>query len=544
MRRIFVAFTSCFIACGTSSSGAPPVPDAEAKGDAAVEAGTTCSQEENVVEVTGGCIRGATSGSLHTFFGVPYAAPPTEGLRWKPPSQPIAWSGVRDANAVPKACPQISPVLTGRTLDWDEDCLYLNVWTPSLDGNAKLPTMVWIHGGGLVNGSGGESIYSGKYLSEKGQVVLVTINYRLAQLGYLGHPALAAEQGGRSGNYGLLDQIAALTWVQANIARFGGDPTKVTVFGESAGALSTCALMASPRASGLFQRAIMESGACPAYSTYVRPETTAAGTEGSEEQGVRYATALGCGNDGSTLACMRAKTPTEVLSALPAVVGILSQGESYGFTVEGDTLPDTLDARTASGAFNKVPTLLGTNADEGTIFVAMTPVASDVAYRAYVHAAFPGAKGDAVLEQYPSASYATPKAALAALVTDAVFACPARRKARDLVKYLADVYLYQFSEVPSYAGALGLGAFHASELDFVFGTLRDRTIAMPTPEELTLSDAMMGAWSRFAKSADPSDGSVAWPKYDLAGDASFAWATPIAPVIGLKKEKCDFWDSP
>jgi para-nitrobenzyl esterase len=381
-------------------------------------------------------------------------------------------------------------------------------------------------------------------MAGQGGVVAVTINYRLAQLGYLGHPALAAEQGGRSGNYGLRDQLAALAWVQANIAHFGGDPGNVTAYGESAGALSTCALLASPRASGLLHRAVMESGGCPGYGTYVRPERTDTSTEGAEEQGVRYATALGCGNDASTLACMRAKSPAEVLAALPAIEGVLSQGERYGFTVDGDALPDTPDARTASGAGQHVPILLGTNADEGTIFVAALPITGDVAYRAYVHGVFPGAAGDAVLAEYPSTSYASPKAALAALVTDLVFACPARRKARDFAKSAVDVYLYQFTEVPSYAKMLALGAFHGSEIDFVMGTLRDRTTSTATAEELALSDAMLGYWSRFAKSGDPNGGGAPpWAKYDAAGDASVALASPIAAVTGLKAEKCDFWDS-
>jgi para-nitrobenzyl esterase len=512
--------------------------------DAGPETGSPCTPGGNVVEVTGGCIRGATAGSLTTFLGVPYAAAPIGTLRWKAPEDPVAWTGVRDAAAYSKACPQISALLNGQTLEWDEDCLYLNVWTPTLDTAAKLPVMVWIHGGGLVNGSGSEPAYSGQYMADKGQVVAVTINYRLGQLGYLGHPALAAERAGRSGNYGLLDQIAALEWVHANIAKFGGDAANVTVYGESAGALSTCALLASPRASGLFQRAVMESGGCPGYGTYVRPEKTDASTEGSEEQGIRYATALGCGNDANTLACMRAKPAMDVLSTLPAIVGVLSQGERYGFTVDGDALPDTPEARTASGDFNQVPTMLGTNADEGTIFVAPLAIPGDVAYSTYVHTVFPGATGDAVLAEYPSASYASAKAALAALVTDLVFACPARRKARDLVKHVSDVYLYQFTQVPSYAKSLALGAFHGSEIDFVMGTLRDRTTVPATTDEITLSDAMLGYWSRFAKTGDPNGGGApAWAQYDATGDANLDLAVPIAPATGLKSEKCDFWDS-
>lgn len=519
-----------FACSGTTQT----IPDAGGSDAASVD----CPKEDNVVQVSGGCIRG-TSGSVRSFLGVPYAAPPVADLRFKPPADVKPWMGVRDANATSKACPQIATLVNGKTLEWDEDCLYLNVWTSTLDPNAKVPVMVWIHGGGLVTGSGGEGIYSGKYMAEKGGVVAISINYRLAQLGYAGHPALSKEQG-RSGNYGLQDQIAALKWVQANAAKFGGDPNRVTIYGESAGGLSVCSLMASPRGAGLFHRAVIESGGCPTYSTYVRPQKSAMGFEGTEEQGVRLAMALGCGNDDNTLACMRGKPAKDVLNALPAVVGVLSQGERYGFTVDGDVLPDTPDARTASGNYNKVPVAIGTNADEGTLFVASLLVPTDQAYSAYVHGYFPGAKGDAVMAQYPSASYASPKAALAAVVTDSVFACPSRKKARDFAKALPDVWLYQFTQVPSYATNTPFGSFHGGEVDFVLGTLRDRTTGMPTMEELALSDAMMGQWTNLAKNGNPG---AMWPKYDAASDTNITFANPITTAMGLKKQKCDFWDT-
>src|SRR5882757_3720868 len=236
MKPLIPALATFLAACGGSPAPSLDAADAATTTDVATETEPVCPSEENVVGVTGGCIRGAMAGPLHRFLGVPYAAPPTGGRRWRSPSGPGPWAGVRDTNALSKACPQNEAPLGGRVLDWDEDCLYLNVWTSSLDARARLPVMVWIHGGGLVNGSGGEPYYAGTYLADKGGVVVVTINYRLGQLGYLGHPMLAAEQGGKSGNYGLLDQIAALRWVQANIGRLGGDPGNVTIFGESAGA--------------------------------------------------------------------------------------------------------------------------------------------------------------------------------------------------------------------------------------------------------------------------------------------------------------------
>jgi para-nitrobenzyl esterase len=299
-------------------------------------------------------------------------------------------------------------------------------------------------------------------------------------------------------------------------------------------------LLASPLAKGLFHRAIAESGGCVPIGTYARPLKTAGMNEGSEEQGVRYATALGC-TSGDILVCMRGKDAKTILNALPAIVGVLSQGERYGFTIDGDALPDSPNALTKSGNYNKVPIIEGTNADEGSIFTLPLGIMNDIQYQAAINAGF-GANAAAVLGQYPSSNYPSAKAALDAVVTDSVFACPARRKDRDFAMYQSEVWLYQFQYVPSYATLLGIGAFHGSEIDFALGTLVDRKTAVKAnAEEMTLSAAMMGYWTSFAKTGAPN-GAVMWPKYDAASDTSIGFAATITTTTGLKKAKCDFWD--
>lgn len=531
MRAAAPLLLALLAGCGTAATEPLPPPP-------------RCPAEPEVVETAPGCLRGASASGVHAFLGVPFAAPPVGALRLRPPAAPAAWSGVRDALAKGKACPQLQKLVDGTQLEWSEDCLTLNLWTPGLDAAAKRPVMVWIHGGGLANGSGGQALYDGELLARQGGVVVVTLNYRLAQLGYAAHPALSAEQGGRSGNYGLLDQLAALRWVQDHAARFGGDPARVTVFGESAGAVSTCALLASPRAAGLFSRAILESGGCPGWGTYARPlQASVAGVETAEAQGLRFAAALGCTGAGA-LECLRAKPAAELLAALPGTVGVLSAGEHYGLAVDGDALPDTPAARVAAGAINAAAVLTGTNADEGTIFSIGLGITTPAAYEYAIRAAF-AAKADAVLARYPAAAYATPKAALDAVVTDAVFACPARRLVRQVAGGGAAAFLYQFVQVPSYATALGIGAFHGGEIDFVFGTLRSRARGTATAAELALSDAMLGYWTRFAAGGDPGgSGAAAWPRYQTAGDAHLTLGPAVAAGTGLKRADCDFWDAP
>ncbi len=501
----------------------------------------SCPPGENVALTDKGCLEGESLGSVKVFRGIPYAAPPVGSLRWKAPQEHPSWEGVRDALQFGKSCPQLPGTILRYQLETDEDCLSLNVWTPQLSPDAALPVMVWIHGGGLVQGSSSQKIndrlsYDGRFLAERFHVVVVTINYRLAQLGFLAHPALSAEdtEHNVSGNYGLLDQIFALRWVQKNIKNFGGDPSNVTIFGESAGGKSVCALLASPLARGLFHRAVIQSGGCPLNQRRLRDSS---GRESAEAQGERFARAIGCAEAPDVLACLRAKTAQEILNTLPGEAGILSTAEKWDFTVDGYVLPESPGRALESGNFNTVPLIAGTTGNEASLFTGKLNITTPAQYEAFVRAFF-GENADQVLALYPVTDYPTPKAALDALISDISFVCPTRRFTRAVAKYQPKTFLYHFTYVTRVGTQSGLGAFHGSEIPFVFGNS-----AMPTPQERALSDAMMAYWTSFAKSGDPNAGTLpTWPAYTLSEDPYLQLDIPITGGRELRKPYCDFWD--
>jgi para-nitrobenzyl esterase len=480
-----------------------------------------------------GCVRGGDAGGIEAFRGIPYAAPPVGPLRWKPPAEPASFQRVLDATAFGKACPQLDNTLGGK-LDTDEDCLTLNVWTPRRDG--KLPVMVWIHGGGLMQGGSAIAAYDGQHLARDGKVVVVSINYRLGPLGFLAHSALTAEDPQHaSGNYGLLDQIAALHWVQTNIAAFGGDPKRVTIFGESAGGESVCALLASPLARGLFHQGVIESAQCVTYGKALRALHEAKGkAESAEAQGERIASALGCTGAGA-LACLRGKRADEIIHASPAAFGFLGKGEHWGLTVDGRALTDAPSALLEAGKLADVPMIVGTTADEATLFTAKMPMRGELAYTFLVRKIF-AANADRVLAQYPANGSA--KQAFDSLVTDVVFACPTRRAAKALRARQPHVYRYVFAHVTAKERTRGVGATHGSEIPFVFGT-----IDSPTDDERKLSATMLGYWTRFAHVGDPNGGGApAWTAYDAASDSYLELDAPIAAKQGLHRTGCDVLD--
>lgn len=468
-----------------------------------------------------GCVKGDEDGAVHRFRGIPYAQPPVGPLRWKPPQPLPPWKDTRDALAFSKSCVQKGSPLTGE-LETSEDCLTLNVWSAKLDPKAKLPVMVWIHGGGLVNGSSSQVIYDGAKLATKG-VVLVSLNYRLGAFGYLAHPDHL------TGNQGLLDQLAALKWVQQNISVFGGDPAKVTVFGESAGGLSVATLLSTPMAKGLFARAVIESG------SFVDPGRRCralSGAESAEDQGLRLQKALGCDN----LECMRKKTAAEVLEALPGQAGFIGKGERYGLTVDKVALSECPRAALEAGHTLKMPTMLGTNGDEGTLFTIGHPIKRELGFNWIVGKMY-GANADKVKAAYPFKDYASPKATFDALLGDAIFTCSARVAARQLSEHGSTVYRYLFAHVP---GESKLGAFHGSEISYVFGTLGTRK--SPTDDERKLSESMQDAWVRFAQTGDPNGGGLTWPKYGKDDPyLRFELATKVEH--GLRSAQCDTLDS-
>src|SRR5580658_4926546 len=316
----------------------------------AVSAGTLSGSATNgpVAGTANGAVRGLAEGAVNDFLGIPYAAPPVGALRWRPPQPAASWSGIRDATKFAPHCPQLaSPFGQAST---SEDCLFLNVFTPSQQKpDSPHPVMVWIHGGALVTGESDD--YNPAKLVEDG-VTVVTINYRLGALGFMAHPALA-DANGQSGDYGLMDQQAALRWVQRNIASFGGDPRNVTIFGESAGGLSVLSQVASPQAKGLFEKAIAESG------SYNLTQTSLAS---AETAGEAFATTAGCASQ--TAACLR---------SLP-VSTILADQDASGYTpnINSEVLPQSLGTAFATGDFNRVPIINGTNHDEWRLFVALS----------------------------------------------------------------------------------------------------------------------------------------------------------------------------
>ncbi|HEU0036158.1 MAG TPA: carboxylesterase/lipase family protein [Kofleriaceae bacterium] len=497
------------------------------------------------VELDTGVVRGSDDGQgVRSWLGIPYAAPPIDELRWRPPSPAASWDGARDATKLGAKCPQNTVITPGGGA---EDCLYLNVWTPS-PAPHDAPVMVWIHGGAFVFGSGGDAFYAGSELARLRGVVVVTINYRLGGLGFLAHPALAGEDPARpsSGNYGLLDQLAALAWVHRNIAAFGGDPARVTLFGESAGGFSTCVHYASAETAELFQSAVVESGAC-----------SSAGLEQTREQaeadGLALGDKLGCpGTGADALACLRGKSDLEILdaTALPPVTQQLPGGFFYG-EVPGNTLPNldgvvlpaSIEARLAGGAYPPRPLVIGTNRDEGTLFhstILSNPIADETEYRAALARRFGATTADAIVSRYPVSAFGSANAALAEVSGDAFFVCPARRNAR-AVSQVATVYRYSFERALEQPLIADLGVFHSGEIPFVFG-LDDFPLGK-LGSGAPLADAVQGYWTRFAATGDPNGADApAWPRYD-ATDPLLVLDLPIAARPDAKAAQCDFWDS-
>jgi para-nitrobenzyl esterase len=497
--------------------------------------GTTATMPgPTMVPTDKGPVQGMVMGQTRVFLGIRYAAPPTGPLRWKPPQPAAAWSGTADATMLGAYCPQLAALGNTPMAGTSEDCLTLNVWTPLASSVAPRPVMVWIHGGGFTIGSGSDPTYDGQSLSEATGAVVVTLNYRLGPLGFLAHPALDQEDPthAASGNYGFEDQRAALAWVKTNIAGFGGDRANVTLFGESAGGISTCLHLVSPASQGLFQRAIIESGPCG----------IANGTKAAEEkQGGDFATALGCTDPTTVLACLRGKTPDQVLLALPGKVGLIAgPGVDWFPYADGLDLPDQPQKLLDAGSFAKVPVILGTNKNEGTIFFALgVMVPDDTAYQKLMESIFPG-QGAAILFQYPSKP--SPQDAAAEAFGDGAFVCPTRRAARALAKGGASAYLYQFVHPVSTSLFQGLGVFHSSEVPFIFGNPYIG-ITLDAGEE-TLSKAMRGYWSTLAASGTPAPQEmVSWPVYSTASDTNLVLDLQLSTETNLKKAACDFWDS-
>ncbi len=470
------------------------------------------------VETVFGTVQGVREGALEVFRGIPYARPPVGELRLRAPRPPEPWAGVRDAARFGPWAPQNVPAspLTGDAPGaQDEDCLTLNIWTPGVD-DGRRPVMVWIHGGGFTGGSGASALYGGGPLAERGDVVVLTVNYRLGILGFLAHPELADEEaGGARGNWGLLDQVAALGWVRDDIAAFGGDPGNVTIFGESAGGMSVSDLLVMPSARGLFHRAISQSGP-PSGMTMAR----------AEEHAAKLLAELGLG----TPSQLRS-VPLEAL--LEAQGSVLSSRAGAGLVlvpvVDGASMPVAPLEAFVDGSAERVPFMVGTNRDEAKLFMVADPQNRDpdedlVLRRLERGLAFDGIDRSTagIVDAYrraraPRGDPIDPRELWSAVESDRMFRVGTLRAAEAHARHQPDTYCYLFNwESPAMGGALG--ACHALEIPFVFGNLgvagMDR-FAGSGPGALGLSEQMMEAWIGFARSAAPSHrGIPEWPRYE------------------------------
>jgi len=505
-----------------------------------------------LVTAVDGTFRGKldTTGTVRQFLGVRYAEPVTLNQRWKPP-QPVTPSVVtQDATRFGNHCPQSFSPFGNATLT--EDCLFLNVYTPNQAGDQGfgrddgLPVMVWIHGGALAVGESDD--YDATKLVQRG-VVVVTINYRLGALGFLAHPALTGESPDHvSGNYGIQDQQAALKWVQRNISAFGGNPDKVTVFGESAGGLSTFVNLVSPTAKGLFHRAIVESGA------YMPTEPTLAQAEAA---GLSFASAVGCNqtNPADVLTCLRALSVSTIL-------GVTSFSPAPN--VDGKVLTQSITPALASGQFNRVPLMNGSNHNEWNLFVALdfdltgNPVTATT-YPAAIAATIlvpPTSPAVALVQaQYSGASFPTYDQAVGALGTDAIFACTARF-ADELASEFVPTFAYEFNDENAPQNFLPpvsfpYGASHASEIQYIFPFASPSGLGLNLPQtplnanQQQLSDKMVGYWTEFAESGNPNgNGAPHWPHFhrDRQAMQSFVPPTPTTETNFATTHQCGFWD--
>ncbi|MBX7432087.1 carboxylesterase family protein [Mycobacterium sp. Y57] len=523
--------TVVLAACTRSHGGAPPPAPADPA----------------LVQTVAGTVRGVVGDDHRLFAGIPYAAPPVGPLRWQPPQPALPWPGVRDATRYGPRCLQDlgGDLELGRQTD--EDCLTLNVWTPAPPADLLKPVMVWIHGGSFVNGSG--RVYDARRLVARGDIVVVTLNYRLGTLGFLAHPALGPP--GAVGNYGLSDQQAALQWVRDNIESFGGDPDRVTLAGESAGGMSVCDHLVAPGSEGLFAAAVIQSAPCRAQAAL--PVAAA--------RSIDYAAGLGCADPASAADCLRA-LPADRLRE-PVKFTSIGEDELSGPVTGTEVLP--VDPMTAirEGRAARVPVLIGTTRDEFTLFVGLQYLREEANYTPQdyprlLELTF-GDDAATVAAHYPLDRYGGVPLAYSAAVTDSAFSCPAediadsltaRGVADDAARGGADdaVYFYEFDDPDAPAPEplrtlpFPVGASHSLELRYLF----DVGGAPPMDSaQARLSDQMIDYWSEFVKTGAPGRaGGADWP--DVATSDRVMSLQPdgnrlIADFADV--HQCRFWAS-
>jgi para-nitrobenzyl esterase len=487
------------------------------------------------------------------FLGIPYGAPPVGDLRWRPSKPAASWSGVRNSTKFGPICAQITTLgVFAGPVNNNEDCLSLNIFTPKLGTNQKLPVLVWIHGGGHVDGASAD--YDGSKLAKDGNTVVVTINYRLGLLGYLAHPALDAE-GHLFGNYGTTDQQLAMKWVQRNIAAFGGNPNNVTLGGQSAGSTSTGLNVISPLSRGLFDRAIFQSAAL----------LTLPSLDIAETRGTNFAVAAGCGRGKSAAvaACLRSLSAGKIMS----LQGTASANGPYvtGLMVDGTILPQQPFTAWQNGRFSRVPVMSGNARDEGAFTVSILEYFSKrpltaAEYQSYVKTTYvppayrPGT-ADRVLAQYPVSAYASPSLAYVAVGTDAGQACRHRLLDQLLSKWVP-VYAYEFRDrtAPYYFPPMSfpVRAAHTIDIQYLFPLWHGGPkgiIHQLNSQQQRLSDQLVDFWTTFARTGNPNGTrNRPWPRYEAKLDNYFIENIPNSTVIAgvsafAADHHCRFWES-
>jgi para-nitrobenzyl esterase len=465
-----------------------------------------------IVQTESGYISGINQSGLSVYLGIPYAAPPVGELRWRPPQSTKPLCVIYKADKFGPSCPQAVSKDFGP--EWDpgnmsEDCLYLNIWTPAMNSSEKLPVMVFIYGGAYIRGSSALPLYNGTELAKKG-VIVVTFNYRVGVLGYMAHPQLSKESlNNTSGNYALLDQLLALKWVQNNIAAFGGDPARVTIFGESAGAANIVSQLAIPQSRGLYNQAIIESGGVWSNGPTIIGYRTKAQ---AEDYGRQFAESLGY-SGADAIQKMRNMSAFDLVNKTPNVWNSTFwsfHDPAFKPTIDGWLIPEDPQEIYRQGRHNPVNLMIGSNADEGTILIAETNLTVD-GYWKYLQNAF-GENAYQMLARYPARNKSEVQYRMERMATDIDFASSSKYIAECMANLNQSTYLYRFTYVlPGQPN----GAYHGSELYFVFRP----SYWKPDDTSANVSDYMMDMWIRFAKTGNPNGGiNVTWPQYNREKD--------------------------
>lgn len=492
-----------------------------------------------------GPIQGSLNGSVHQFLGIPFAKPPVGTLRWSPPQNPAVWTNTLLTTSFAPVCPQKSFAQGGTTytLSGNEDCLYLNVWTPQLN-TANLPVLVFIHGGGNQQGgasetSAGTQLYFGKNMAERGNAVIVTIQYRLGPLGFLVHPGLEPENANNvSGNYAAMDQILALNWVHNNIGYFGGDPAKVMIFGESAGGVNVGNLLTTSLAAGLFQRACIES-ASPVIGNYNSAKT----------KGVAYVDSFTTtGTDVQKIAYMRGlPADTLIKYETPPLSGGAVQ-MNWQSVVDNQVFTDYPYQKFQSGNFNKVPVMIGSNSEEMSLSAPQT--VTPIMVTALINATTPASLQAQATTLYPPGTTTTQaRQSYVGILTDAQFTATTRRVAQCIsANQTEPVWRYFFTHKHTVPQLANLGSYHGMELFYVFNTWENATLGSGSffkPQDDSVQNAMLAYWVNFANTGNPNGSTlVTWPQYNGASDCYLEIkATPNGSQCGLRTTQSNLWDN-